>query len=126
VWDLDETLIIFNSLVTQQFPAAHPSCPPAEAFALGEQWQDAILDLADDRFFNREVIHPSPPPTFFFLPLPSSSSLSHLLKQSLVELSRLMCGWGPHYHVASEPRPTCHPGSAGGLPADPHLGAVTA
>uniref|UniRef100_A0A7S1T6B2 protein-tyrosine-phosphatase n=1 Tax=Tetraselmis chuii TaxID=63592 RepID=A0A7S1T6B2_9CHLO len=55
VWDLDESLIIFNSLLNHQFALANPSCPKPEASALGEQWQDAILDFIDDFFFYRQV-----------------------------------------------------------------------
>lgn len=55
VWDLDETLIVFNSLLNHEFARANPSCPKPEAFALGERWQDAILDFIDDNFFYRQV-----------------------------------------------------------------------
>lgn len=61
VWDLDETLVIFNSLVNDEFARENPGCPRAEAFALGEQWQDAILDLSDTCFYYREVGEPRPP-----------------------------------------------------------------
>ena len=55
VWDLDETLVLFHSLINQEYARANPCCPGVEAHALGEKWQDAILDLADEQFFYREV-----------------------------------------------------------------------
>ena len=64
VWDLDETLVLFHSLINQDYARANPCCPGVEAHALGEKWQDAILDLADDQFFYREVRNPPRPYPF--------------------------------------------------------------
>eukprot|EP00191_Tetraselmis_sp_GSL018_P014172 CAMPEP_0177589212 /NCGR_PEP_ID=MMETSP0419_2-20121207/6672_1 /TAXON_ID=582737 /ORGANISM="Tetraselmis sp., Strain GSL018" /LENGTH=300 /DNA_ID=CAMNT_0019079529 /DNA_START=132 /DNA_END=1034 /DNA_ORIENTATION=- len=55
VWDLDETLILFHSLLTSEFSKANPSCHAGEAFSLGQKWQDAILDLSDAKLFYAEL-----------------------------------------------------------------------
>jgi hypothetical protein len=55
VWDLDETLIVFNSLISGTFARANPGVDAAEATALGERWRDAILDFCDDHLHFRLV-----------------------------------------------------------------------
>lgn len=58
VWDLDETLLIFNSLVNGKYADANPHSCSADhdaARALGLQWQDLILDALDGNFSFSEL-----------------------------------------------------------------------
>lgn len=56
IWDLDETLLIFNSLLTGTFAAAQRTLEAAERLqALGARWERAILGLCDGQFFFDQV-----------------------------------------------------------------------
>ena len=55
VWDLDETLIPFHSLLTGRWAAAHPDVDPQQAQQLGRQWVKLIMELADQHFNLEEV-----------------------------------------------------------------------
>lgn len=55
VWDLDETLIVFNSLINGAFVRANSSVDSGEAAALGERWRDAILSFCDSHLHYKQV-----------------------------------------------------------------------
>jgi hypothetical protein len=56
VWDLDETLLLFNSLLVGTYQAATQRGGPAgELVALGRRWEAAILSLCDRHFFFDQV-----------------------------------------------------------------------
>ena len=56
IWDLDETLLVFNSLLTGAFAAASRQPGAADRLhALGARWERAILSLCDGRFFFDQV-----------------------------------------------------------------------
>ena len=55
VWDLDETLLIFNALQTGAWAAAHPGTDLAALRRLGGQWRAAILDAADQHLLFTQV-----------------------------------------------------------------------
>lgn len=56
VWDLDETLLVFNSLLVGTFQAATQREGTAEELrALGQRWEAAILSLCDRHFFFEQV-----------------------------------------------------------------------
>lgn len=56
VWDLDETLIIFQTLLdgryVQHFDGFKDS---AKAVGLGRRWERLILEVCDDYFFYNQV-----------------------------------------------------------------------
>lgn len=56
VWDIDETLVIFNSLQNGEWERAHSDSGAGEAQALGSQWSSAVLDLADSHLFYKQVL----------------------------------------------------------------------
>lgn len=56
VWDLDETLIIFQTLRNGRYAESHKgSKDPQEACELGKRWESLILDICDDYFFYKQV-----------------------------------------------------------------------
>lgn len=59
VFDLDETLLIFNSLLSGTWAAAHQlqddPAAMSQLLKLGLRWEAAIMRLCDDRFFFEEV-----------------------------------------------------------------------
>lgn len=55
VWDIDETLVIFNSLLTGSWAMAHGGHGREMLCRLGERWEAGILGLADSRFFYKQV-----------------------------------------------------------------------
>ncbi|KAG0570103.1 hypothetical protein KC19_6G138800 [Ceratodon purpureus] len=56
VWDLDETLIIFQTLRNGRYAELHKGCKdPQEACELGKRWESLILDICDDYFFYKQV-----------------------------------------------------------------------
>ena len=56
VWDLDETLIIFQTLRNGRYAELHKGYKdPQEACELGERWESLILDICDDYFFYKQV-----------------------------------------------------------------------
>ncbi|KAL6778635.1 EYA1 [Auxenochlorella protothecoides x Auxenochlorella symbiontica] len=55
VWDIDETLVIFNSLQNGEWERAHSDSGAGEAQALGSQWSSAVLDLADSHLFYKQL-----------------------------------------------------------------------
>lgn len=56
IWDLDETLLTFNSLLTGAFALATRQPEAADRLRLlGARWERAILSMCDDRFFFGEV-----------------------------------------------------------------------
>lgn len=56
VWDLDETLIIFQTLRSGRYAALYTdSKDPTEACELGKRWESLILDICDDYFFYKQV-----------------------------------------------------------------------
>ena len=55
IWDLDETLILFHSLLSGVYADHHLPLKAKEAANLGRKWQESILDLCDQHFFFTEV-----------------------------------------------------------------------
>lgn len=56
VWDLDETLIIFQTLRNGRYAELFRGCKdPTEAVELGKRWESLILDICDDYFFYKQV-----------------------------------------------------------------------
>jgi hypothetical protein len=58
IWDLDETLLIFNSLLTGAWAATHPgqgAAAAAAVLAAGARWEVTILGLCDAHFFFDQV-----------------------------------------------------------------------
>lgn len=55
IWDLDETLILFHSLLSGVYADRHLPLKAKEAANLGRKWQESILDLCDQHFFFTEV-----------------------------------------------------------------------
>lgn len=56
VWDLDETLIIFQTLRNGRYAELYKgSKDPREACELGRRWESLILDICDDYFFYKQV-----------------------------------------------------------------------
>ncbi|GAQ90681.1 Eyes absent homolog [Klebsormidium nitens] len=57
VWDLDETLIIFQSLLTGKYADLEglDEKRRAEALKLGEQWEKLILDISDTAMLFEQV-----------------------------------------------------------------------
>ncbi len=54
IWDLDETLVVFNSLLTGSWAAAH-GLDRSTFSPLGERWERAILDISDKHFLYEQV-----------------------------------------------------------------------
>jgi hypothetical protein len=55
IWDLDETLIPFHSLLTGRWAAGHPGVDLQQAQQLGRGWVKLIMELADRHFGLEEV-----------------------------------------------------------------------
>ncbi|KAI3424881.1 hypothetical protein D9Q98_008265 [Chlorella vulgaris] len=56
VWDLDETLLVFNSLLIGTWAVATQNPAAADDLRkLGQRWEAAILALCDDHFFFDQV-----------------------------------------------------------------------
>ncbi|KAI4377964.1 hypothetical protein MLD38_015514 [Melastoma candidum] len=56
VWDMDETLILFKSLLDGTYAKAHDGMKDAQRGAeIGEMWENLILDLCDQHFFYDQV-----------------------------------------------------------------------
>lgn len=56
VWDLDETLIIFQTLSNGKFAELFQgSKDPRVGSDLGRRWESLILDVCDDYFFYKQV-----------------------------------------------------------------------
>jgi hypothetical protein len=53
VWDLDETLVVFQSLLDGRFASVNGD--PAMAAALGAEWESLILRVSDENLFFDEV-----------------------------------------------------------------------
>lgn len=56
VWDLDETLIVFNSFLNGAWAAAHPGSNATFAAQLGVAWSNAIYNFCDDHLFFQQVL----------------------------------------------------------------------
>ncbi|XP_011314552.1 eyes absent homolog 4 [Fopius arisanus] len=54
IWDLDETIVVFHSLLTGQFAAKHAKNPDL-LVQLGYRMEEMIFNLADTHFFFNEV-----------------------------------------------------------------------
>ncbi|KAL0050629.1 hypothetical protein WJX82_003772 [Trebouxia sp. C0006] len=55
VWDLDETLILFHSLLSGAYAVHHSPEKANEAMSMGKKWQESILDICDQHFFFTEI-----------------------------------------------------------------------
>lgn len=56
LWDLDETLIIFQTLSNGRYAELFKgSKDPREGSELGRRWEQLILDVCDDYFFYKQV-----------------------------------------------------------------------
>ncbi|KAK9855488.1 hypothetical protein WJX84_010946 [Apatococcus fuscideae] len=55
VWDLDETLVTFHSLINGSFAAGAPLQVQEATLELGKRWEHAALDLLDTHFFYDEL-----------------------------------------------------------------------
>ncbi len=56
VWDLDETLIIFQTLSNGQYAKLFSGFKdPWEGTMLGHRWEQLILEVCDDYFFYKQV-----------------------------------------------------------------------
>jgi hypothetical protein len=57
VWDLDETLIIFQTLLNGQFAGLFDGFKDShKAMSLGRRWERLILEVCDDYFNYKQVI----------------------------------------------------------------------
>lgn len=56
IWDLDETLIVFQSLLTGKFVSESPF-PRDEDYGrrIGEAWSELILEISDNKMFFSQV-----------------------------------------------------------------------
>ncbi|XP_063990697.1 eyes absent homolog 4 isoform X2 [Diachasmimorpha longicaudata] len=54
IWDLDETIVVFHSLLTGQFAAKHAKSPEL-LVQLGYRMEEMIFNLADTHFFFNDV-----------------------------------------------------------------------
>ncbi|XP_043278582.1 eyes absent homolog 4 isoform X3 [Venturia canescens] len=54
IWDLDETIVVFNSLLTGQFATKHAK-DPAPLAQLAYRMEEMIFNLADSHFFFNDV-----------------------------------------------------------------------
>jgi hypothetical protein len=56
-WDLDETLLIFNSLLTGLWATSHgyTSAQKLKAQGLGKEMINAILSISDEKFMFKEA-----------------------------------------------------------------------
>ncbi|GAB4821578.1 hypothetical protein N2152v2_008624 [Parachlorella kessleri] len=54
IWDIDETLIVFNSLLLGSWAVAYGKDSAAMQL-LGERWEAAILNIADKHFFCTQI-----------------------------------------------------------------------
>ncbi|KAG5685111.1 hypothetical protein PVAND_014308 [Polypedilum vanderplanki] len=54
IWDLDETIIIFHTLLTGNYPARYNK-DPALATTLGYRMEEMIFTMADNHFFFNDV-----------------------------------------------------------------------
>lgn len=61
VWDLDETLIIFQSLLTGKYADLEglDEKRREEGLKLGEQWEKLILDVSDTAMYFEQVMFQS-------------------------------------------------------------------
>lgn len=55
IWDVDETLIIFNSLLTGSWAASRGAWDHNAYATLGSGWEAAILNISDKHFFYTQV-----------------------------------------------------------------------
>ncbi|KAL3161743.1 hypothetical protein ABBQ38_008840 [Trebouxia sp. C0009 RCD-2024] len=55
VWDLDETLILFHSLLSGAYASHHSPEKANEGHQLGNKWQTSILDVCDQHFFFTQI-----------------------------------------------------------------------
>lgn len=56
VWDMDETLILLNSLLKSSYAEAFNGLKDAQkGVELGKVWENLILQLCDDNFFYDQV-----------------------------------------------------------------------
>lgn len=57
VWDLDETLIIFQTLSDGRYAALFDGVKDSHtAIMLGQRWERLILEICDEHFFYKQVI----------------------------------------------------------------------
>lgn len=103
VLDLDETLIIFNSLLNGRYAAdnAFSADDTAAARALGDAWQDIILDVLDVHFYfealeSEDVINlqdvlpaqaPASPEQLSPMPAPAPTSVDEPQAQQPLEVA---------------------------------------
>lgn len=56
VWDMDETLVLLNSLLKSTYAAAFDGLKDVQkGVELGRMWENLILQLCDDYFFYEQV-----------------------------------------------------------------------
>ena len=75
VWDLDETLIVFQSLLTGKFISESPfHRDEADGKRIGDAWSDLILDISDSKMFFKQVSSSSNVSIAFLSMFPSCST----------------------------------------------------
>ncbi|CAD7700016.1 unnamed protein product [Ostreobium quekettii] len=57
IWDLDETLILYQSLLSGEFMMANPQLRHDALKSLGEFWKKAIYQVMDEHMFFRQIEH---------------------------------------------------------------------
>jgi eyes absent family protein 2 len=56
VWDMDETLILLNSLLKSSYAEAFDGLKDVQkGVELGKMWENLILKVCDDHFFYEQV-----------------------------------------------------------------------
>jgi hypothetical protein len=56
IWDMDETLILLNSLLKSSYAEAFNGLKDVQkGVELGKTWENLILQLCDDHFFYEQV-----------------------------------------------------------------------
>jgi hypothetical protein len=88
VWDLDETLIIFQTLSNGRYAELFSGFKdPWEGSVLGRRWEQLILEVCDDYFFYKQVktfIQPSVVVVQNFLLPQHLEALKHMWVQELI------------------------------------------
>jgi hypothetical protein len=57
VWDLDETLVVFNSLLNGTWAAANVGCDAGACTALGHRVASTIFKFLDEHFMYQQAIY---------------------------------------------------------------------
>lgn len=73
IWDMDETLILFKSLLNGTYAGAFNGLKDVEhGVKIGKLWENHILQVCDKHFFYEQVLNPM----FSSLPTPLLMSVS--------------------------------------------------